>query len=101
LAAGRREEILSIAHENLVRYRAGPLRARVVLIRPEEEADGHQQAQLARWYGLETGGVVERMVPGTHHGMLREPAVAALADCLGDCITEALEGARPGGRRLG
>jgi len=29
-------------------------------------------------------------VKGSHHGMLREPSVASLADCLDRCISDAL-----------
>ncbi|MGP8007486.1 MAG: amino acid adenylation domain-containing protein [Acidimicrobiales bacterium] len=90
LSVRRRQDVLRIANESIVRYRAGPLAATVVLIRPELGADGLQQAQLARWYGLEVGGVESRLVKGSHHGMLREPSVASLADCLDRCISDAL-----------
>ncbi|MGD1053499.1 MAG: amino acid adenylation domain-containing protein [Candidatus Dormibacteria bacterium] len=98
LADRRRADVLRIANENVVRYRAGRLRATVTLIRPELEIDGHQKGQLARWYGLEVGGVEEHAVAGSHSAMLREPAVASLAQCLDRCITAALdrEGTRGG-----
>lgn len=100
LATRRRDDVLRIASENVVRYRAGRLAATVVLLRPEEDADGQQKAQLARWYGLEVGGIEEHVVAGSHHAMLREPAVASLADCLDRCIATALERARSGDSRL-
>ncbi len=100
LATRRRDDVLRIASENLVRYRAGRLAATVVLFRPEEDADGQQKAQLARWYGLEVGGIEQHVVAGSHHAMLREPAVASLADCLDRCIATALERARSGDSRL-
>jgi amino acid adenylation domain-containing protein len=99
LASRRRDDVLRIASENVARYRAGPLAATVVLIRPEEEGDG-LRAELARWYGLDVGGVEQHVVAGSHHGMLREPAVASLAECLDRCIEAGLEGARPGGSQL-
>lgn len=100
LVARRRSDMLRIANENVVRYRAGRLAARVVLLRPEEDADGDQQAQLARWYGLDVGGVTEHVVAGSHHAMLREPAVASLAECLDRCIISGLQGAGSGDSRL-
>jgi thioesterase domain-containing protein/acyl carrier protein len=100
LAGRRRADVLRIAAENVARYRAGPLAATVVLIRPEVDGDGLQRAQLARWYGLEVGGVDQRVVAGTHHGMLREPAVASLAECLDQCIRAGLEAAGSDGSRL-
>jgi amino acid adenylation domain-containing protein len=100
LAARRGADVLRIAGENVARYRAGPLAATVVLIRPEVDGDGLQRAQLARWYGLEVGGVDQRVVAGSHHGMLREPAVASLAECLDQCILAGLEATGPGGSRL-
>jgi thioesterase domain-containing protein/acyl carrier protein len=90
LAAHRRDDVLRIASESVVRYRAGPLAATVALIRPEGEGDGLQHADLARWYGLEVGGVEQYVVAGSHHGMLREPAVASLAECLDRCIVAGL-----------
>ncbi len=40
LAGHRRDEILKIAGENMVRYRAGRLAATVLLIRPDQDGDG-------------------------------------------------------------
>ena len=100
LADHRRDDVLRIANENVVRYRAGRLAATVILLRPEEDTDGHQRGQLARWYGLEVGGVEEHIVAGSHRAMLREPAVVSLAECLDRCITAGLERVRSGGGRL-
>jgi hypothetical protein len=40
-------------------------------------------------------------VAGSHHGMLREPAVASLAECLDRCIVAGLAVTGPGDSRLG
>jgi thioesterase domain-containing protein len=68
-------------------YRAGPCRARVVLVRSEEY---HGDAQLARWFGVETGGVEEHFVEGTHESMMREPAVASTATLIETCVDAVL-----------
>ena len=80
LAERRRGDVLRVARENAARYRAGPLRATIVLVHASQEEVEHQRMQFSRWYGLEVGGIEHRVVPGTHHGMLREPAVGALAE---------------------
>jgi thioesterase domain-containing protein len=100
LAARRRDEVLRIAYENVVRYRAGPLTATVALILSEDEAVGLQKAQLARWYGLEVGAIEEHFVAGSHHSMLREPAVRSLAACLERCATAGLEAVRTNAGRV-
>jgi thioesterase domain-containing protein len=90
LARRRRQRILALASENVLAYRAGPFAAPVVLLRSEDDEDDTQKAQLARWYGLQSGGVRVEYVSGTHHGMLREPDVASLAERLERCIADAL-----------
>jgi thioesterase domain-containing protein len=100
LAARRRDEVLRIAYENVVRYRAGPLTATVELILSEDESVGLQKAQLARWYGLEVGAIEEHFVAGSHHSMLREPAVRSLAACLERCATAGLEAVRTNAGRV-
>jgi thioesterase domain-containing protein len=94
LAERRRTRLLALATENVLNYRAGRFAAPVALIRSQDDEDDTQKAQLARWYGLESGGVEVHYVRGSHHGMLREPDVASLAECLEGCIDRALAKAR-------
>jgi thioesterase domain-containing protein len=90
LTGHRRDEILKIAGENMVRYRAGRLAAAVLLIRPDKDADGLPSAALDRWYGLEVGGLEEHVVVGSPHDMLSEPAVASVAEILDHRIVACL-----------
>ena len=83
LAARRREEILRIAGESVVRYRAGCLAAPVLLIRSEKDADGNPSPPLDRWYGMELGGLEDHVVAGTSLNILSEPSVGAVAECIG------------------
>ena len=101
LSERRRDEVLRIAYANVVRYRAPRIRATVTLLLCEEDSKGLQMAQLARWFGLEVGGIEQHIVLGSHHGMLREPAVASLAECLDRCISSSLEAAGSHAARLG
>jgi len=94
LARRRGDEVLRVAIENAARYRAGPLHAPVVLLHASGEHFAHQRQEFAKWYGLEVDRVEHREVEATHHGMLREPDVAALAKVLERCIDDALR-ARP------
>ncbi|HVU73415.1 MAG TPA: amino acid adenylation domain-containing protein [Mycobacteriales bacterium] len=87
LAERRRDRVLALAAENVLDYRAAAFRAPVVLIRSEDDEDDVQKAQLARWYGLESGGVTVRYSAGSHHSMLREPDVGSLAACVEESIT--------------
>lgn len=82
LADRRRDEIVRIAGESTVRYRAGRLAAPVLLIRPDKDADGLPGAPLDRWHGLEIGGLEEQVVAGSPHDMLREPTVGSVAEHL-------------------
>jgi amino acid adenylation domain-containing protein len=91
LAERRRGDVLRVARENAARYRAGPLRASVVLVHVSEEAQDHQRMPFSRWYGLEVGGIEHRVVAGSHHGMLREPAVGSLAECVEGLIDAVIE----------
>lgn len=91
LADRRRARLLQIAQQNVQSFRAGAIAAPVVLIRSEDDENDEQLAQLMRWYGLQTGGVQLHHIRGTHHGMLREPDVQSLAECLRECISAALE----------
>ncbi|MFI5035138.1 MAG: amino acid adenylation domain-containing protein [Acidimicrobiales bacterium] len=90
LARRRGDDVLSVAGQNADRYRAGRLRAPVVLLHASGEHFAHQRMEFAKWYGLEVDRIDHRVVEATHHGMLREPAVADLARTLERCIDEAL-----------
>jgi amino acid adenylation domain-containing protein len=88
LAERRRERLRQASQLAWDEYRAGPYDGIVTLIRSEEY---RTHALLDHWYGPETAGVVEHRVSGTHRSMLREPDVAALANCIGmlvDSITD-------------
>jgi thioesterase domain-containing protein len=82
LAARRRDEILRIAGESMVRYRAAPLAATVLLIHPDKDADGLPSAPLDHWYGLELGGLEDQVVVGSPQNILCEPFVGSVAQCL-------------------
>jgi amino acid adenylation domain-containing protein len=86
-AALRRRERLRQASIWAAEYKVRPYRGVVTLVRSEEY---RQQTLLERWYGLDTGGIVEREVRGTHRSMMREPDVASLADCLRSLVDDAL-----------
>ncbi len=83
LVRRRPERLLELAQQMVLNYRAGPCEAPVALIRSEEYGD---DPQLARWYGVRTGGIHECFVAGTHQSMLREPDVVNLARCIQDCV---------------
>lgn len=83
LTVRRQTRLLEIATQTALYYRGGPSDVRVALIRSDEHRD---DPQLARWYGLETGGVEEHRVSGSHQSMLREPDVASLAQCVEACV---------------
>jgi amino acid adenylation domain-containing protein len=68
-------------------YRAGPYDGTVTLVRSEEFG---VQPLLERWHVLETAGVVERRVRGTHRSMLREPDVACLAECVAELVEQSM-----------
>ena len=84
LASNRVEEIRRIAYDNVADYRAGPIAAPVTLLLSEQPASLELKIQIARWRGLETGGVTRQMVRGSHENVLREPTVAMLAEALRD-----------------
>jgi aspartate racemase len=83
LTVRRQARLLEIATQTVLYYRGGRTAVRVALIRSDEYRD---DPQLARWYGLETGGVDEYHVRGSHQSLLREPDVAALAQCIEGCM---------------
>jgi amino acid adenylation domain-containing protein len=64
-------------------YRAGPYGGVVTLIRSEDQA---MRPLLARWLALETDGVAERHVRGTHRSMMREPDVESLTNCIAELV---------------
>jgi amino acid adenylation domain-containing protein len=95
LADRRQDRLLELASGMVLEYRAGPCAARVALIRSEEYRD---DAQLARWYGAETGGVEEFYVKGSHLSMMREPDVSWTARCVEACVDRVMaDGARSRG----
>jgi amino acid adenylation domain-containing protein len=88
LTRRRQPRLLDLAGQMVLSYRAGPCIAPVVLIRSEEYRD---DATLARWYGIRTGGVEEEYADGTHQSMMREPDVASLARCVARHADAALQ----------
>jgi amino acid adenylation domain-containing protein len=86
LGARRQERMLELAARMVLEYRAGPCAAPVVLLRSEEYR--HDPA-LARWYGVQTGGVAEHFVPGSHQSMMREPDVSGLANAIASLVADA------------
>ncbi|HEV2427207.1 MAG TPA: AMP-binding protein, partial [Acidimicrobiales bacterium] len=84
--------VLRAAEGAARRYRAGPLRAPVVLIHATRGPHSLPWLEAGKWYGVEAGAVEDRVVEGTHHGILREPAVAQLADEVAATIDRALAG---------
>jgi thioesterase domain-containing protein len=71
-----------------VSYRAGAYGGVVTLVR---SAEFGVHTHLDRWYALETGGIAEASVSGTHRSMLREPDVASLAESLRKLIDAAID----------
>jgi len=82
-AKRRSERVRELSLRAWHAYRAPPYDGVVTLIRSEEF---RVQPLLERWHVLDTAGVVERHVRGTHRSMMREPDVGALADCLRELI---------------
>jgi amino acid adenylation domain-containing protein len=82
---GRR--VMAAARQARASYRARPWPGRVVLVTsPEYDA---KPAYLA-WGARALAGVERRPLPVGHVDMLRNPGVGLLAECLEDCIGEAL-----------
>ena len=93
LAQRRQDRLLELAARMVLEYRGGACAAPVALIRSEEYRD---DAQLARWYGAETGGIEEFYVKGSHLSMMREPDVSSTARCVEACIDRVMaDGAPP------
>jgi amino acid adenylation domain-containing protein len=89
-ALRRRERVREASLHAAAVYRARPYGGVVTLIRSEEY---RVQTLLEQWHGLDTGGVVEPRVPGSHRSMLREPDVEALAAAVRGLIDAALDDA--------
>ncbi len=87
-AAQRRERIRVASQAAWSSYRAGPYGGVITLIRSEEY---RVQSDLDQWYGIDSAGVLEAHVQGTHRSMLREPDVAGLAACIARLAKEACE----------
>jgi amino acid adenylation domain-containing protein len=86
LATRRQDRLLELAARMVLEYRAGPCNARIALIRSEEYRN---DAQVARWYGLVTGGIEEHYVLGSHQSMMREPDVSSLARSVEELVAGA------------
>ncbi len=67
-------------------YRAKPYAGVVTVIRSQERP---MRPLLKRWHALDTAGVREPFVAGTHRSMLREPDVGTLAECLSELVADA------------
>ncbi len=88
-ARGRLERrIVAAAREARESYRAEPWDSRVLLITSTEFAD--KPAYVA-WAERARGGVERRALPLGHVEMLRDPGARLLAQCLDECIAQALE----------
>lgn len=86
-AERRRRRVNEAATRAWWAYRAGPLDAVVTLVR-SDEFEIHRGVD--RWHGLETRGVREATVRGTHRSMLREPDVAGLAELIATLVDETI-----------
>ncbi len=84
-AARRRERLRTASHHAADSYRAGRYGGEITLIR---SAEFEVHGMLERWHALDTGGVREHVVPGTHRSALREPDVAGLAHCIRGLVDE-------------
>ena len=88
-AAHRRERRLAeIANAAALAYRAPSYPGRLTLLR---SAEFEGNIEIARWHGVDTAGVDEHVVLGSHRSMLREPDVASLAAAIDGAIARGLE----------
>lgn len=87
----RRRRLRRISREAATAYRAGRYGGEITLARSQEY---REDPVLDGWYGLDTAGVVELPVAGTHRSMLREPDVADLAATLRQRLDELDDGSR-------
>ncbi len=79
--------VVGAARKARATYRAKPWPGRVVLVTSPEFAD---KPAYAAWEVRAAGGVDRRPLPVGHVEMLREGGARLLADCLEQCIEEAL-----------
>ena len=87
-AVQRRERVRLVGARASSKYRAGRFGGTLTLVRSQEY---RVQSLVEQWYGVDTAGIVDREVPGTHRSMMREPDVEDLATCLSDLIDQALD----------
>ncbi|HEX5309237.1 MAG TPA: amino acid adenylation domain-containing protein [Solirubrobacteraceae bacterium] len=87
-AARRAERVRELSLQAWHQHRAGAYKGVVTLIRSEEF---ELQPGLERWHFLDSGGVEEHHVRGTHRSMLREPDVESLAACVKELVDERVE----------
>ena len=88
-AAERRSERVRMAGKVAwTRYRAGSYGGIVTLIRSQEFL---AEPLLDLWHGMDTQGVVERQVPGSHLSIMREPEVSGLAACIRELVDQTLD----------
>jgi amino acid adenylation domain-containing protein len=84
-AERRRRRVNEAGTHAWTSYRAGPLDAVVTLARSDEY---ETHPSVDRWLALETRGVREVSVRGTHRSILREPDVAGLAEAIAALVDE-------------
>jgi thioesterase domain-containing protein/acyl carrier protein len=87
LARRRQGRLLELAARMVFEYRAGSCEIPVMLIRSDEYRG---DSQVARWHGVESGGIREYYIDGTHQSMMREPDVVSLARCVAACVDRVL-----------
>lgn len=84
-AMRRSERVRELSLRAWHTHRAGSYGGIVTLIRSEEF---RVQPGLERWRFLDSGGMVEHHVRGTHRSMLREPDVESLARCVKQLVDQ-------------
>jgi thioesterase domain-containing protein len=84
-AERRRRRVNEAGTHAWTSYRAGSLDAVVTLARSDEY---ETHPSVDRWLALETRGVREVSVRGTHRSILREPDVAGLAEAIAALVDE-------------
>ena len=87
-AERRSERVRMVGNVAWTRYRAGSYGGIVTLIRSQEFL---AEPLLDLWHGMDTQGVVERQVPGSHLSVMREPEVSGLAACIRELVDQTLD----------
>lgn len=87
-AMRRAERVRELSLRAWHTHRAGSFGGVVTLIRSEEF---RVQPGLERWRFLDSAGVVEHHVRGTHRSMMREPDVESLAACVKTLVDAAIQ----------